>query len=273
MPVEGLDEYDGPEVLDAPLDHQQVIDRRPPDVDRRAENREADSADAPETDPDGGWRWKSLELSPQANRVAEAGLALRRQAEGRDADGNYTDRGITPAMRRIEGDLEQGSLVPDTEKFALKSPDRFKEKLAKTILDQPDGSPEEICTAIHDGIRYTFTFEDDSYAAGVRSVLGQLESNGYEPLVLKNTWECEEYKGINSRWRDLANSTVFEVQFHTQGSWEAKQQTHEAYEAISDLRTPTVERERLRTFQREVNEHVQVPHGALEIAQYRREGW
>lgn len=270
MPVDGVDEDGSPEVLDAPT--RAPLDNNPV-IERRAEIREVDSADRPERDPDGGWRWKSLELSPHANRVAEAGLALRREAEGRDPEGNYTDRGITPAMRRIETGLEQGSLVPDTERFALKSPDRFKEKLAKTILDQPDGSPEEICASIHDGIRYTFTIDEHSYATGVRSVLGQLESNGYEPLVLKNTWECEEYKGINTRWRDGASNTVFEVQFHTQRSWEAKQQTHEAYEAISDLRTPTVERERLRAFQREVNEHVQVPHGALEIAQYRQEGW
>ena len=36
-------------------------------------------------------------------------------------------------MRRIEAELKHGCLVPDTENFALKSPDRFKEKLAKMI--------------------------------------------------------------------------------------------------------------------------------------------
>ncbi len=50
-------------------------------------------------------------------------------------DDGYGQRGITPAMRRIEAQLEQGELVQDTEKFALKSADRFKEKLARMISE------------------------------------------------------------------------------------------------------------------------------------------
>ena len=45
--------------------------------------------------------------------------------------GSYGDTGLTPAMRRIEDQLEHGELVPETEKYALKSLDRFQEKLAK----------------------------------------------------------------------------------------------------------------------------------------------
>ena len=87
---------------------------------------------------DGRWKWKGLELGPEANRVADEGLAVRQAAEGRDAEGNYGAGGLTPGMRRIEAELEHGTLVPDTEKFALKSPDRFKEKLAKMITVDPD---------------------------------------------------------------------------------------------------------------------------------------
>ncbi len=55
-------------------------------------------------------------------------------------NGNYGEQGLTPAMRRIEAQLEHGHLVEDTEKFALKDPDRFKEKLAELIADNPDKS-------------------------------------------------------------------------------------------------------------------------------------
>ena len=89
--------------------------------------------DEPRFAGDGRWKWKGLELGPEANRVADEGLAVRQAAEGRDAEGNYGAGGLTPAMRRLEAELEHGTLVPDTEKFALKSPDRFKEKLAKMI--------------------------------------------------------------------------------------------------------------------------------------------
>jgi hypothetical protein len=241
-----------------------------PGTDRPKSPQNTDSNEDPE---DVGWSWKGLELTPHANRIAEAGLEQRRTAEGRDADGNYTDRGITPAMRRIEADLEHGSLVPDTEKFALKSPNRFKEKLAKMMLNEPDISSAEACSSIHDGIRYTFLFAADSYADGVKAACGRLEENGYEKLVVKNTWGTEEYRGINSRWHDASAEVLFEVQFHTHASWQAKQQTHDAYEAVNDPRTPVDEKERLRAFEREVNHRVEVPEGASDIEEYRREGW
>ena len=123
-------------------------------------------ADEPRFGGDGGWKWKGLELSPEANRVADEGLAVRQAAEGRDAEGNYGEGGLTPAMRRVEAELEHGTLVPDTEKFALKSPDRFKEKLAKMISLEPDVTPSDHAARIHDGIRYTFMFEDQFYSAG-----------------------------------------------------------------------------------------------------------
>ncbi len=88
---------------------------RAPDVPR--------AADEAHTTADGGWAWKSLRLDPPANHVADQQLAARRTAEG----------DITPAIRRVEAQLDHGSLIPDTEKFALKSPDRFKEKLAKLM--------------------------------------------------------------------------------------------------------------------------------------------
>jgi hypothetical protein len=75
---------------------------------------------------DGRWTWKGLGLDRDANLIADEHLALRRAAEGRDETGGYGERGITPTMRRIEAELEHGRLVPDTENFALKSPDRFK---------------------------------------------------------------------------------------------------------------------------------------------------
>ena len=45
--------------------------------------------DEPRIDGDGGWKWKGLELGPEANRVADSGLAACQAAEGRDAAGNY----------------------------------------------------------------------------------------------------------------------------------------------------------------------------------------
>jgi hypothetical protein len=219
---------------------------------------------------DGRWKWKGLELGPEANRVADEGLAVRQAAEGRDAEGNYGAGGLTPGMRRLEAELEHGSLVPDTEKFALKSPDRFKEKLAKMISLEPDVAPGDHAARIHDGIRYTFVFDDDQYySAGVRSIENRLAGSGYNLVERKPSWLGEEYKGINSQWRDSATGQLFEVQFHTAASWDAKQQTHDSYEKIQNPATTPEERTRLRAYQREVVALVPIPPGALEFAPYK----
>jgi len=220
-------------------------------------------------DVGGRWKWKGLELDPEANRIADEGLAARQAAEGRDADGNYGERGLTPGMRRIEAELEHGTLVPDTEKLALKSPDRFKEKLAKMISLEPDVAPAGHAAKIHDGIRYTFIFADQFYAAGVRDTENRLVDHGYKLVGRKPSWLGEEYKGINSQWRDADSGQLFEVQFHTPASWDAKQRTHDSYEKIQNLATKPEERARLRTYQREIVASVPIPPGALEFAPYK----
>jgi hypothetical protein len=225
-----------------------------------------------ELSDDGRWTWKGLELDRGANLVADEQLALRRAAEGRDETGGYGERGITPAMRRIEADLEHGCLVPDTENFALKSPDRFKEKLAKMISLEPDVAPGDLAAKIHDGIRYTFLFADPSYSAGVRTVESRLTGEGYALVWRKPSWSGEEYKGINSQWLDPDSGVLFEVQFHTPASWDAKQRTHDSYEKIGNPATRLEDRPRLREYQRQVSASVPVPPGALEFLPYKKEG-
>src|ERR1700761_6040764 len=163
----------------------------PPEPRSRAEAyadlRAADSprpvaADA-HTTPDGGWSWKSLGLSRADNQIADQQLAARRQAEGRHPDGSYDDHGLTPALRRVEAQLDHGTLVPDTEKFALKSPARFKEKLAKMMATEPDRLPVDLAASIHDGIRYTFLIDFEHYSSGVARARQLLRTGGYEPIA------------------------------------------------------------------------------------------
>jgi hypothetical protein len=230
------------------------------------------SPDGPRTTNEGAWEWKGLRLEPDANRIADEELSARRKAEGRTGDGSYGDHGITPAMRRVEARLEHGTLVPDTEKFALKSPDRFKEKLAKLIERRPDSSARELAREIHDGIRYTFLFETQHYVSETQSVCTGLTNDKYELARLVNLWDGNEYKGINSRWSDPSSGQFFEVQFHTPGSWDAKQRTHDTYEKINNPATPIEEVETLRAFQRTVSSSIQHPDRWTEITDYRKYG-
>jgi hypothetical protein len=196
-----------------------------------------------------------------------------REAEGRDPDGNYTERGLTPAMRRIEAQAGHGKLAPETEKYALKGRDRFMEKLVEMVNEEPDKSAYELAREIHDGIRYTFLIDSEHYAAGVRELTSMLEEGSFELGVIKNTWENDEYKGVNTRWLDHQSGLRFEVQFHTEQSWIVKQETHDAYVKIHDVRTPLEERERLRDYQREISAQVLQPPGSEDIPDFRKDGW
>src|SRR5215470_4770162 len=201
-----------------PADYELPLpDELPPNPDPRLP-----TADAPHVRPDGSWECEGRELTPEQSRIADQALARRRDIEGRDMDGSYRDSGLTPSMRRIEAQLDHGHLAEDTEKFALKGPDRFKEKLAKLIERYPGTDPSELASSIHDGVRYTFIFDFESYTEGVGVGQERLADAGYDHIETKPSWDSEEYKGVNSRWRESSTGVIFEVQFHTQESWDAK---------------------------------------------------
>jgi hypothetical protein len=228
-------------------------------------------ADQARTNPDGSWDWKAYHLTPEQNRAADRGLAHCREAEGRDAEGNYGDHGLTPAMRRIEAQLEHGHLAPNTEQFALKEPDRYKEKLAKLIIRFPRESPEDLVKEIHDGVRYTFVSTTETCVSNFWDVSGRLQDSGFELTARINKWGNEEYKGVNMRWRDAESDLVFEVQVHTYESLDAKERTHKTYERITDARTPVEDIERLRNYQKHVSSQVPQLEGWQEIPDYRKE--
>jgi hypothetical protein len=221
-----------------------------------------------ELNADGRWTWKGLELDREANRVADEQLAMRRQAEGRDDEGGYGEGGITPAMRRIEAELDHGSLIPDSENFALKSPDRFKEKLAKLIDRYPDEPADKLASAIHDGIRFTLVFPAEEYASGVADATERLTDAGYDLRLRKSSWDADDYRGVNSRWWDPEGKVLFEVQFHTPESWEAKQRTHDIYEKLCDTRITPAECKQLDEEQQRIVAAIPVPPSADTITYY-----
>jgi hypothetical protein len=227
-----------------------------------------DAADRAVVAEDGSWEWKGLALTPEDNAVADSAVEARRVAEGRDSNGEYGEQGLTPQIRGVEQELAYGELVPDTEKYAVKGEDRFKEKLAKKIALEPDKSTAELAAEIHDGIRYTFTFPDEKYTDGVYDAEEKLRLRGYELRQRKPSWGDSDYKGVNSRWGDPGSGVLFEVQFHTPESWEAKQKTHDAYAMIENPDSSDADKAAARKYQQEVSAAIPVPEGADEIPRY-----
>lgn len=221
---------------------------------------------------DGSWEWNGRYLTPMQSQIADTALSRYSAAEGKSVFGGYGHSGLTPAMRRIAAQLERGQLLPDTENYALKTPDSFKESLADLISRHPDKTAEELSHEVHDGIRYAYIFENEDYSDATLQIHSRLKSQGFELEARRNSWKSPEYKGINTRWRDPAHDLVFEVQFHTSSSWDAKQRTQRSYRRITDPATPPAERVQLRAIQAKTSAVIPVPPGAASIPDYRKDG-
>jgi hypothetical protein len=178
-------------------------------------------------------------------------------------------------MRRVEARLVHGRLAEGTEKHALKESDRFKEKLAKLTSNLPGGDVAEIVSKINDGVRYTYICEEEHYKSGVEEVCASLTYTGFELYERKNAWvdETKSYQGVNSSWMDHQSGQLFEVQIHTPASWQAKQESHPAYEIIDSLNSTAEERAEAVKIQGSIFREVPIPPAVRDISSYRKEGW
>lgn len=172
----------------------------------------------------------------------------------------------TPAMRRVEAEDPDRVLVG--LEFRLKGRERLSEKVAEAV-EERGHSVAEAFGLVKDAIRYTFCYPEDRYSEGVLADCDRLDREGFGRLDRKNSWNQDEYKGINSRWRAPDGEQLFEVQFHTQASFEAKQETHRAYERLRALPEDEAEVRELHAYQREVTAKVPIPPGAADIPDYR----
>jgi hypothetical protein len=234
--------------------------------------KQGPSSDEARYGSDGSWEWNGRYLTPMQSQIADTALSRYSAAEGKNVFGGYGHSGLTPAMRRIEAQLERGQLLPDTENYALKTPESFKESFADLISRHPDKTAEELSHEIHDGIRYAYIFENDAYSDSTLQVHSRLKSQGFELEARRNSWRNPEHKGISTRWRDPAHDLAFEVQFHTSSSWDAKQRTQRSYRRITDPATPPAERVQLRAIQAKTSAVVPLPPGAASIPDYRKNG-
>jgi hypothetical protein len=195
-------------------------------------------------------------LNPEANAEVERGCGQIRE---------IAENIITPAMRAIESEDPDRHLIGLEHR--LKGTERLKEKVATALEEQPNLTPRQALSAVPDAIRFTLSYSDERYTAAVTADLSRLTACGCElAKPLKNSWEGDQYKGINTQWREPTTAQLFEVQFHTQASYEAKQLSHAAYERIRNPQTSDAELPELEDFQRKVCAKIPIPPGATDIA-------
>lgn len=169
---------------------------------------------------------------------------------------------ITPAMRGIEADDPERHLAGLEHR--LKERYRVEEKVDHDIQKRGVTAAEALA-AMKDTIRYTYVYPDNQYSNGAVADCERIKAAGFELIDSRNWWPHDEYKGLNSWWRVPDNGQLFEVQFHTQASLDAKEETHAAYERLRTLPHDHAEVRDLRAFQREVTAKIPIPPGALDI--------
>ena len=202
----------------------------------------------------GAWHGEDgLALEPDQNAAADRMLAHARDAEPK----------LTGDVSAVAGQLPGARL--EGLDFRLKGEDSFKRKLATDLFENPGRTADEALANVKDSVRYTMMLPRESYGNGVDRAVAALQERGYENVTWKNTWLTDGYKGINSTWRDPGTGQVFEVQFHTQGSFDAKMTTHGLYEQERLPGTPPDEVARLHSLQAETFRKVPVPPGAGQI--------
>ena len=226
-------------------------------------SHEADVPDIPDC-------WESR-AEPRDRAACQADLRAEAEAEYR---AYAIDRGCervreteqtitTPAMLRIEAQDSDRHLVGLAHR--LKGQDRIEEKV-DFDMKKWGVTAEQAFANVKDAIRYTLQYPSDKYSHGVRADIERIKAEGFELVEFRNSWTHEEYKGINSRWQVPENAQLFEIQFHTQASFEAKEETHKAYKRLRVLPDDHEEVHELRAYQRHVCTRIPVPPDAPDVS-------
>jgi hypothetical protein len=179
----------------------------------------------------------------------------------REIEGNI----VTPAMQRI------AAADPSRRLAGLEHRLKGKERLAEKVefdVQKKSRTVEQAFDNVKDAIRYTFVYDEAKYASGVSTDCERIAAEGFQLIERPNSWKKEQYKGINSRWRSSDTGQLFEVQFHTQASLDAKEETHWAYERLR-VGVPTAAAQKeLEEYQKQVTARIPIPPGAAEIPNY-----
>ncbi len=214
-------------------------------------------------------RWPTGQR-PATDRSADS----ERHAETADAIAHMrkAEPGLSADAQAFVQENDHGGWLAGFE-HRLKGEDRLNEKITEKLEAEPGMTASHALREVADAIRYTYCFQPENYTRGYYDIKERFESRGYEMYYSNNWWTNPEYKGINTRWV-TPDAQRFEVQFHTPDSFHAKHfVTHDAYKRIRDPATSRAELRELHAFQRAVSSRIQVPDGAADIPDYKKEGF
>ena len=164
---------------------------------------------------------------------------------------------ITADLQRITSEV--GGELAGLD-FRLKTPESYMRKIAADIA-QDALEEKSAINKVFDIIRYTNISTPENLAEVFRETVEKLKSEGYTLSRVKNTWgdPNNPYKGVNTIFHSPTGQ-AFELQFHTQESFDLKQgQLHELYEEARLPSTSEERREELNNLMRELSSSLRIP--------------
>ena len=134
----------------------------------------------------------------------------------------------------------------------LKTEESIKRKI-DTDSEEKDISVGEAAASIKDTIRYTTIASDNSFVDSYEKFKSNMSDNGYKEVRCKNYFDLYnqgkvKHKSVQSVF-ETPDGHVFEVQFHTPASQEAKDKKIPIYE---ERRKPGLSKERQMELEREM---------------------
>jgi hypothetical protein len=183
------------------------------------------------------------------NAADGARLADAYAASGKLLDG-YTkmEPQVTPKLVSIAA-ANGGYMMGLANK--LKTRDSLTRKLYSKSKDK-GLTPEQYGAKLGDALRYTMIAPPEGLTNGTQSVLDSFRKRGYR-VEVENTWGVPgaTYKGINTNII-APDGRIFEVQFHTEQSFTAKDAQHPLYD-IARSTSSTVEERAAANAQMQAN--------------------
>ena len=144
---------------------------------------------------------------------------------------------VTPAMKRIEAEDPERRLAG--LEHSLKGKDRLTEKVDNWMSAQADLTAVQAIGLVKDAIRYTFVYPTKRLTRqACRRTATDLSHQGSRPLIGRIPGRPINIRESTADGGTRDSGMLFEVQFHTQESLDAKELTHPAYERIRDTKTP-----------------------------------
>ncbi len=203
-------------------------------------------------------------ISDQAAAEAPAATAQDEESAAQELAKAYIAKAkvAEPTVTGLLQEMESDTVKLVGLEFDIKSEESLTRKIL-TDSHELEISLDEAAAAIGDVLRYTLCTNTDNYVETVDSTIKKLTAEGIKVVVFKNTWGSDSYKGINTRMQ-TTDGVIFELQFHTQESYDAKMVGHEYYEIVRSENATQAEKDEAEAKSNELFAKIPIPEGAPE---------